>query len=234
MSLVLGYASKKELRSSLLAIRESIGLQHRKRYSEMISAHLVSFLKSRQDIQHLCMYIPIRNEPAWNLSMLNTSPPQLYAPRVCTPTLMKFFAIPRTALQDLSSISPDYLAIPAPACADPSEEDHLVSYILRNYDCSQCVSLLWIIPCVGIIDHYQRIGYGGGYYDRYFRSKIWQKIETQFSQISIMKLGVVYSQCLVDSKKVSPLPVQDVWDVPVDGSITEYGITWYADIQSSL
>ena len=60
------------------------------------------------------------------------------------------------------------------------------------------------VPGVAFDEQGNRIGYGGGYYDRYFGR-----------YPDIVKLGICYEKQLTE--KITPAP----WDVPMDALVTE-------------
>lgn len=62
---------------------------------------------------------------------------------------------------------------------------------------------IMLVPALAIDREGHRIGYGGGYYDRYLKSH------------GIKAIGIAYEEFLVDTLPHEP------WDVPVDLIITE-------------
>ncbi len=64
-----------------------------------------------------------------------------------------------------------------------------------------------------------RIGYGGGYYDRFFDEIIRLKRKDPHSRLSIVSIAPTYSICLSDK----PLP-SDIHDIKTDVIITEKGV----------
>lgn len=68
------------------------------------------------------------------------------------------------------------------------------------------VGALALVPGVGFDAHGNRLGYGGGYYDRYFAS-----------HPDMVKVGVAYGLQLVGQLE------KGEYDVPMDGVVTEEG-----------
>ena len=75
----------------------------------------------------------------------------------------------------------------------------------------------FLIPLVSFDDSGNRLGMGGGYYDKYF--------STYISKIQSPLFGVAFSVQM--SNKVLPI---DDFDISLDGVITETGITSFTDI----
>jgi len=74
--------------------------------------------------------------------------------------------------------------------------------------CPEDIALL-IVPALAIDHHGQRLGYGGGYFDRLRAQKTWRAIPS---------LVVLPKACMA----IEPLPC-DPWDIPFDGWINEDG-----------
>ncbi len=66
---------------------------------------------------------------------------------------------------------------------------------------------LLLIPCLACDSHLYRLGYGGGWYDRYLASR----------KSRVLKAGICFADCLADS--INPEP----HDIPLDLVITEKG-----------
>jgi 5-formyltetrahydrofolate cyclo-ligase len=72
---------------------------------------------------------------------------------------------------------------------------------------------LVLIPAVMMDRTGIRLGYGGGYYDAQLKN--WHSQEKKRP----LTLGVLYEECVI---QVLPC---DEWDIPLNGFVTEYGIT---------
>ncbi len=99
--------------------------------------------------------------------------------------VMRFYWI-----RALNTVSPGYRGIPEPVPEDEAmaEEADLV-----------------VVPAVAYNERGYRLGYGGGYYDRFLK-------EVRKETITV---GLAY-----DEQIIGPLPTDD-WDMPVDIVITE-------------
>ena len=85
----------------------------------------------------------------------------------------------------------------------------LNSYGISEPDLSTSIKLnkeeidVIIVPCVGFDEKKNRLGYGGGYYDRYLKDS------------NALKIGVAF-----EVQKISDLPVREN-DIPLDIIVTE-------------
>ncbi|NJK72370.1 MAG: 5-formyltetrahydrofolate cyclo-ligase, partial [Synechococcaceae cyanobacterium SM2_3_60] len=70
---------------------------------------------------------------------------------------------------------------------------------------------LVLVPAIAIDHHGTRLGFGGGYYDRYLATL----------PESVLRIGIVPMACL----SAQPLP-RDPWDVPLHGYVTEAGLRY--------
>jgi 5-formyltetrahydrofolate cyclo-ligase len=73
-----------------------------------------------------------------------------------------------------------------------------------------CVDLM-LVPAVAMDRSGDRLGYGGGYYDRLRADPLWRRIPT---------IGIVF-----DFAYVETLPTED-WDLPLDAVCTELGLSF--------
>ena len=80
-----------------------------------------------------------------------------------------------------------------------------------------------LLPLVGFDDHGNRLGMGGGFYDRSFAfrhaRRRWRKP---------LLIGVAF-----ELQRCPPLPVE-VWDIPLDGIVTEHGYACFNDFKDAL
>jgi 5-formyltetrahydrofolate cyclo-ligase len=116
-----------------------------------------------------------------------------YAPKCHSlDSSMEFFAI-----DGLDSLSyGEYKGI-----LEPTEDES--RRLLDSNDC------LCIVPALALDAHGYRLGWGGGYYDRFFST-----------HPGIFKVGITYQSCLRES-----IP-KDSYDVPVDLVVTEKNILY--------
>ena len=73
-----------------------------------------------------------------------------------------------------------------------------------------------LMPLVGYDRHGNRLGMGGGYYDRTFAFRRWRRIWRK-----PLLIGVAFS-----AQEIDCVPT-DYWDVPLDGVLTEQGVRWF-------
>jgi len=71
---------------------------------------------------------------------------------------------------------------------------------------------LAVVPGLAFDRHFNRLGYGGGYYDRFL---------PQLREDAV-KIGICYDFQLVDRLPADP------FDIPMDGIVTESGVLWRA------
>ncbi|SBO42963.1 5-formyltetrahydrofolate cyclo-ligase [Cyanobium sp. NIES-981] len=95
-----------------------------------------------------------------------------------------------------AALQADACGIPAP----PGSAGDLAASDLR----------LILVPALAVDRHGLRLGYGGGWYDRLRSDPDWRRVEA---------LAVLPQGCVVDR-----LP-QEPWDIPMDGWISEAGLT---------
>ncbi|MEM7220779.1 MAG: 5-formyltetrahydrofolate cyclo-ligase [Pseudomonadota bacterium] len=69
---------------------------------------------------------------------------------------------------------------------------------------------LILLPCVGIDARGTRLGFGGGYYDRYCAR-----------QPSALRIALAH-----DCQRAAHIPDED-WDMPMDAALTESGWLWF-------
>lgn len=75
---------------------------------------------------------------------------------------------------------------------------------------------LVLVPLLAIDQRGNRIGMGGGYYDRYFATA-----ENTLHSRRAVLIGIAYDWQTCDNIQVNP------WDIPMDGMVTEKGWTWF-------
>ena len=63
------------------------------------------------------------------------------------------------------------------------------------------------VPCLSVDKQLNRLGYGGGYYDKMRANKDWRLIPC---------IGILTEKCISDS-----VFTKDDWDIPLDGLITD-------------
>ncbi len=130
-------------------------------------------------------YLPFRNEPDLRPLMASTGT----------------WAIPRTVGKALvwHSYHPERVGRGTFGIDEPHPDCALID---------PTGAVLALVPVVACDRRGYRIGYGGGYYDRFF------------SRLTLPALAVSYQQLVFDT-----VPT-DSWDQPLEGIATEEGVQW--------
>lgn len=182
---------KKDIRKNILLLREGLSKEESKEKSEKICRKLYE-MESLRQAEIIYGYMPIRNEvdivPL--LKKLLKEGKRLALPRV-SGDRMDFYEI--NSLQDVVEGSFHVL--------EPKE-------YCRKMEAAGLV----LIPGVAFDKKGGRIGYGKGYYDKYFAAHN-QKLQ---------KIGIGYTIQIVDTIPTTSL------DIPLDGLVSEEGIWMFA------
>jgi 5-formyltetrahydrofolate cyclo-ligase len=184
----------KEVRKSLM--HETInGTTRKSLLDEGVFNSLVSHIDFKQYRAVLC-YVSFGIEVDTHrlIEYLKQIEVPVYAPRCYkADSSMKFFAI-----DGLDSLTyGEYKGI-----LEPVEDN---SKRLTNFNDCLC-----IVPALAFDSTGQRLGWGGGYYDRFFSE-----------ESNLLKVGLTYSNCLCES-----IP-KDCYDIPIDMVVTEKNILFY-------
>nr|WP_042490383.1 5-formyltetrahydrofolate cyclo-ligase [Anabaena sp. PCC 7108] len=180
-------SKKTELRRTLLKKRQSMTLSEWKEKSDRISSNLQNSLLFTESTTILAFF-SFRQEP--DLSLLFTNSEKRWSfPRCVGKSLVWHFWQPD-----------DVINAGAYGIPEPHPEAQIID--MNEVD-------LILVPCVGCDVQGYRLGYGGGYYDRFLSSPDGSKKPT---------MGVVF-----DFAYLSQLPV-DSWDQPLQGVVTENGL----------
>ena len=184
--------SKQDIRRNLLKKRNTLTEELREKYSKMIADHLFS---SDQYIHSdiLLIYAHYKSEVSTSeiIEQALYAGKRVFCPKVLGPGEMNFYEI--TSLKDIVS---GYKNIPEP------------QYTEISYQNSENSSTLMIMPLVGYDCYKNRLGYGGGFYDRYL-----QKVS------NIKKIALAF-EC---QKSENAIPVEET-DIKPDFIITEQQI----------
>ncbi len=167
---------KKTLRKLCLSRRDSLTPEQRKDFSEKIIEKLLPYLKDKV----IFSYYPIGSEV--DLSSLEKRFPIAYP--VIFPNRKMEAYLPKGPL------IPNRYGIPEP---DPN-----TSIKIEKEDIG-----VILVPCVGFSKRKDRLGYGGGYYDRYLK------------ETKALKIGIAF-----EVQKLDFLPIEEN-DIPLDLFITE-------------
>ena len=185
-------AVKEDIRRSLLKRRRSLSKEELKQVSYEINTHLINEIQNR-DLKKILVYQSIDNEPsieqttelAWQKDI------EVYIPKVISKEKIII-----NRLKKNSSYSKNKFGI--------KESNDLDTVELAEID-------LAVLPLVGIDINGFRLGYGGGYYDRFFN---------QGSELSRKPfiIGVGYAF------QVLEVSFAEDHDLKCDSVITEKGV----------
>ena len=147
--------NKSRIRKELLKKRNTLTEEQVKMYSKLITDKVFS---SNQYIQAdtILIYASYQKEVStYNIleDALNKGK-RVYCPKVLSPGIMEFYKI--TSLEDVIC---GYKNIPEPKHTDP------LNLFSADYECTPFM----IMPLVGFDANKNRLGYGGGFYDRYLQ-----------------------------------------------------------------
>lgn len=187
---------KKTLRKEMLARRDALSLQERKEKSERI-AKLVLGLEEFQNANVVLLYDSIRSEveAAEIAQDAKRQNKMLYYPRVMGRE-MKFYLVDDTTEMEISPYG----------IREPNPESTV------EYKPSEVDKVFVLMPGAAFDKEGNRIGYGGGYYDKYLH---W--LEVQVKQERIYKTAVAYECQLVELGGIE----SERHDVRVDCVVTE-------------
>ncbi len=181
---------KVDIRRSLLHQRQTLSCQQWREQSQQICDVLQQDSKF-QAAETILTYFSFRQEPAL-MTLINQNPE-------------KSWGLPRCVGQDLQwhYWQPGWTVEQHRyGMTEPSIDLPLVA--VEKVD-------LMLVPCVAIDRAGYRLGYGGGYYDRFLSLPAWQNKLT---------LGIIFSFAYLET-----LP-RDPWDWKLQGICTETGISW--------
>jgi 5-formyltetrahydrofolate cyclo-ligase len=175
---------KKQLRSQLKQRRSALSKAHRTEMSKQIRQFLYEideFISAKSIFCYISYLSEVETQPLITSSLEQNL--SLAVPKIMGKTEMR--AVPLT---DLSDLEPDKMGILTPK----SNQAASVSFDIA------------ITPGVGFTEKGGRLGYGRGYYDRWFAQN---EVKT--------KIGLAFEVQLVDE-----LPLEET-DMPLDILITE-------------
>jgi 5-formyltetrahydrofolate cyclo-ligase len=186
-------SSRHVLRRQLRQRRRALSSQLRCRYDKAISRHVLKhplFLRSR----HIAVYLPNDGEVNLDYFMQHAwkRGKRLYLP-VLQPIQKRLWFFPYTR-QSTTRNNRFGIAEPRRGKIRPPHALHLV-----------------LAPLVGFDRHGNRLGMGGGFYDR------------TFARQRTLLLGIAYS--FQELEQLDPAP----WDIPLWGVVTEQGVIKFDD-----
>lgn len=180
--------NKIELRGIYSHKRKRISSEQKSNYDSRLLNNIISSEILNKFEKILC-YVSVKNEPDTRklIGILLSNGKSVYIP-YCQEKNMLFYRLN----------SPDELIDGAFGIPTVDVSDKIP---LKNFDNCACV-----VPAISFDTKGNRLGYGGGFYDRFLNGK------------NIFKVGITYEVCLA-----SELPNED-FDVAVDTVITEQKI----------
>ncbi len=183
--------TKQDIRNKLLLNRNYLPLLERSDYSKMIMESLITHERF-VNAKNLLIYVGYQSE-VYTRDIIRyalQNGKRVFCPKVLRPGYMEFYPI-----KGLSDLIPGFKGIPEPfithKCFIPKEEE----------------DNLMVMPLVGFDESKKRLGYGGGFYDRYLHN---------YSFIPTIALGF-------ECQKYDNLPSEPT-DIMPDIIITEKNI----------
>lgn len=156
--------TKSQLRSKILLQRQSLDQREREVKDQAICRHLNEFIQGQPQIRHIFAYCPFRNEP--DLSSLIESLESHYQfglPVIKSPSKIEYYL-----WQNHLPLTPNKFGILEPETTRPLESTS---------------ETLVLVPCLATNPNGFRLGYGGGYYDRFLSQ-----------HPELLSLAIVYQQ----------------------------------------
>jgi len=187
---------RKQLRQRLRQQRSALSISQQKQRSKQIASHIIdsSIFK---DAHNIAFYLAVNAEAnPESIKTPSTTNKQFYLPVLAEDDQQGLLFAP---LHDNSQLKNNKFSIPEPIC--PSDERIL----------GQQLDLV-LVPLLGFDRKGNRVGMGGGFYDRCFSFKNTSKTDKP------ILLGFAYGFQEVDS-----LQAED-WDVALDYVVNEDGL----------
>ncbi|MCY4379976.1 MAG: hypothetical protein OXC40_00165 [Proteobacteria bacterium] len=192
--------------------------QASRRMSNLLNTYLTRLQKKVGSAQYILLasYWPL----PWEYTMRITTQVQgLYLPRVMSDTEMIFFLYDG----DSSQLSVDYAGILAPKELEQT---------LTQATTKDSVTV-FVVPCLAINQEGARLGYGKGYYDRFFcEYQSWLDKQKALNQMGdFITLAVTASQFVsVESLSANRLTFSaDVWDLKMDCVLTSNKLMFFRE-----
>ena len=177
------FAKKKFERDKFRKLRDEISLDQRENVNKNVRLYVDSFVKGYKNIGYIAIYWPLKNEVDIRSLKEKIS---LALPRCGDKKELLFYR------WDKKPLTKDSEGILSPNNTFPLS--HLQ------------ISML-LVPCLSVDKNLTRLGYGGGYFDKFRRDNDWRNVPC---------IGVLTSNC------VSTIPLTRAeWDIPLSGFITE-------------
>ena len=187
---------KRQLRNEILKIREKLCYEEVSKKSEMIFENLINS-QIYKNSHNIFIYLNFRNEVRTDLIInhalsetKNNSPKKIFIP-LCNTAIKEIILCEMISWEDLAKNKMGIL--------EPRQDKIRIA--------NRKVIDLAIVPGSVFDKQGNRIGYGAGYYDKFFSSL----------KKDIIKIGLCYDFQVIDSVPSSS------YDVPMDYIITESG-----------
>lgn len=189
--------NKKELRKAILARRDDLSLKERDEKSAQIVTSVLE-LEELKNANKILLYASMRSEVqtddiCYKAKLLGK---EIYYPRV-QGNEMKFYSVDEGEAFEVSTFGVREPKMELAKEFLPKEED----------------MIFVLMPGVVFDQEGNRIGYGGGYYDKYLH---W--LEQMVESENICKVAVAYECQMVDEGKID----REVHDVRPDYIVTEH------------
>ena len=169
---------KRELRKEILRLRDALPPEARSAKSALIADNVIK-LNEFQNANVVLLYHAIRSEVETNriLEAAKQLGKKVYCPRVLGDE-MEFYLVDDATEYETSKFGIQEPKIIDEKCYVPKPEDRVVV----------------LMPGVAYDETGNRIGYGGGYYDKYL-----QWLETKLKPQKVCKVGLAFECQIVDS-----------------------------------
>tara|TARA_Y100001968_G_scaffold249980_1_gene234951 strand:- start:15436 stop:15993 length:558 start_codon:yes stop_codon:yes gene_type:complete len=174
---------KKLLRLKFKRLRGKSSQLERENVKINVEKYLNNISLNQKSTGHIGIYWPMKNEV--DLRDLKKEY-RIALPKCKSERILKFH------IWDTSPLTNDFEGIPSP--------DNLY-----HLDHNQISTLF--IPCLAVDKAFNRLGYGGGYFDRLRANKSWKEVKA---------IGVLTSRCISDD-----LLAHSEFDIPLSGYITD-------------
>jgi len=187
-------STKRELRKEMIELRATMGEAYRARTEAMLAARLLGtamWKKAQNVLLFNATYREVSTKPLIDAAL--ASGKKLYLPRIKDKD-MEFYLV-----SSRDDIGPGSFGIPEPTSKISLPADF-------PFETTLC-----IVPALACDREGYRLGFGGGYYDRYL------------SKRNLRTVTIVYDRCVV-----SMLPREE-FDIPVNAVITERGFVFGQD-----
>ena len=189
--------TKEVLRKQLRTSRQALGMEEREAYSQQITSNCLLFLKQFPKIRHVHLFLPIKKLLEVNTVSLLQSLFDLNYHVYSSITVHHAQKMATVKLTPKTVYENDKLGIPVPKDPVLMDDPKIVELVF--------------VPLLGIDSRGNRIGYGLGFYDRFFK---------ELSE-DVMKIGLSFNAPMSEE-----LP-HETHDIPLDGCIHPGGITLF-------